>query len=91
MDIEKINEELEIAYNRRYKSVDKRVSSVIQHLEENNKLNVDELELAQMRSLITSILNLETKSLQEDVETLLAQKDLIERSLEKKKFSASRY
>lgn len=84
MDIEKINKELETAYNRRYKSVEKRVSTVLQHLEENNSLDVDKLELAQIRSLITSILNLETKSLQEDVETLLVQKELIERSLEKK-------
>jgi hypothetical protein len=84
MDIEKINEELESAYNRRYKSVDKRVSSAIEHLVENNDLDVSKLELAQMRSFITTMLNLETKSLQEDVETLLAQKELIERSLEKK-------
>ncbi len=84
MDIEKINEEIESAYNRRYKSVDKRVKSVLEHLEQSHKLDVNSLELAQMRSVITAMLNVETKSLQEDVETLLAQKELIERSLEKK-------
>ena len=84
MDIEKINEALENAYNRRYKSVEKRVLTALDDAQENNNLDVDNLELAQMRSLVTAVLNLETKSLQEDVETLLAQKELIERSLEKK-------
>ena len=84
MDIEKLNIELEEKYNRRYKSVEKRVNSAMSELQENNGLEFEKLELAQMRSLVTTILNIETKSLQEDVESLLAQKELIERSLEKK-------
>ena len=84
MDIENIDAKLEEVYNRRFKSVEKRVTSAINHLVEENKLEFDKLELAQMRSLVTSVLNIETKSLQEDVEALLAQKELIERSLEKK-------
>jgi len=84
MDIEAINTELEASYNRRFKSVEKRVITGINHLQETNNLEFEKLELAQMRSLVTTVLNLETKSLQEDVEALLAQKELIERSLEKK-------
>jgi len=84
MNVEKLNEELEKSYNRRYKSVEKRVSSSIEHLVETNNFDVNKLNLADMKSLVTTILNLETSSLQEDVETLLAQKELIERSLEKK-------
>jgi len=84
MEIEKVNTELEEVYNRRFKSVEKRVTKAIDHVSQTNKLNVGDLELAQMRSIVTTVLNLETKSLQEDVETLLAQKELVERSLEKK-------
>ena len=84
MDMEKINDAIEKAYNRRYKSVEKRVSKALDSVQESDSLDVDSLELAQMRSVVTGVLNLETKSLQEDVETLLAQKELIERSLEKK-------
>lgn len=84
MEIEDINRELEAVYNRRYKSVEKRVTTAIDQVSEIKKLNVSDLELAQTRSFVTTLLNLETKSLQEDVETLLAQKELIERSLEKK-------
>ncbi len=84
MNVEKLNEELEKSYNRRFKSVEKRVSSAIENLVEHNDFDVDKLNLAEMKSLVNTILNLETSSLQEDVETLLAQKELIERSLEKK-------
>ena len=84
MDIEKINDEMVSSYNRRYKSVEKRISSIVEHLVQTNDFDVNELELAEMRSMVSTILNLETKSLQEDVENLLAQKELIERSLEKK-------
>jgi len=84
MNVEKLNEELEKSYNRRFKSIDKRVSSAIENLIEHSKFDVDTLNLVEMKSLVNTILNLETSSLQEDVETLLAQKELIERSLEKK-------
>ena len=84
MDIEKLNTELEEVYNRRYKSVEKRVTTAMNHLKDESGLAFEKLELGEMRSLVTTMLNIETKSLQEDVETLLAQKELIERSLEKK-------
>jgi len=84
MDIEKINSALEEGYNRRYKSVEKRVSSIVEELQESENFDIEKLELVQMRSFVATLLNTETKSLQEDVETLLAQKELIERSLEKK-------
>ena len=84
MDMEKLNTEIEESYNRRFKSVDKRVSAAMRSLIENNKLDLEKLELGQISGMVSTILNLETKSLQDDVETLLAQKELVERSLEKK-------
>ena len=84
MNIEKLNEELESSYSRRFKSVEKRISVVVEHLVESSSFDVNKLELAEMKSMVNTILNLETKSLQEDVENLLAQKELLERSLEKK-------
>jgi hypothetical protein len=84
MNVEKLNEELINSYNRRFKSVEKRVASVVEHLIKTNDFDVNKLELAEMKSMVNTILNLETQSLQEDVENLLAQKELIERQLEKK-------
>jgi len=84
MNVEDLNIELKKSYNRRFKSVSKRVKSSLRHLENEKGLVLNDLELTQMRSLVTTMLNVETKSLQEDVETLLQQKELVERSLEKK-------
>ena len=84
MDLEILKEELEESYNRRFKSVDKRVDSVIQDLVQRNVFNINELTLAEIKEISTTILDLETKKLKSDVETLLAQKEVIERSLEKK-------
>ena len=79
MDLEKLIAKVEEAYNRRFKSVEKRVSMSMQSVDA-----LDELTLEGMKAVTTAILDLETKSLQSDVESLLAKKEAIERSLEKK-------
>ncbi len=79
MDLEKLTAKVEKSYNRRFKSVEKRVSTSIENISSVNKL-----ELAQIKAVTTTILDLETKNLQADVEALLAKKEAIERSLEKK-------
>ncbi len=47
-------------------------------------VEASELTLAEIKAITTTILDLETKKLQDDVEELLAKKEEIERSLEKK-------
>ncbi len=79
MDLEKLTVKVEESYNRRFKSVEKRVSTSIESISA-----VNELELAEIKAVTTAILDLETKDLQADVEALLAKKEEIERSLEKK-------
>ena len=79
MNLEKLTAKVEEAYNRRFKSVEKRVSTSIESISSINKL-----ELAEIKVVTTTILDLETQSLQSDVEALLAKKEAIERSLEKK-------
>ena len=84
MDIETLNAQLQESYNRRFKSTEKRVLSALEALAKEKDVDFEALEYAELKSLISTLLNLETASLQDDVETLLAQKELIERSLEKK-------
>ena len=84
MDIEKINSDLITSYNHRFKSVDKRVQHAIDYLSDDLKLELNELNLSEIKNITTTILNLETSKLKNDVESLLGQKELIERSLEKK-------
>ena len=79
MDLEKLKSKVEKSYNRRFKSVEKRVSTSIDSIS-----SIDKLELAEIKTLTTTILDLETKNLQVDLEALLAKKEAIERSLEKK-------
>ncbi len=79
MDLEKLTTTIEKSYNRRFKSVEKRVSTSIEGIDAINKL-----ELAEIKAIATTILDLETKNLKSDVELLLAKKEEIERSLEKK-------
>jgi len=77
MDLEKLTAKVEKSYNRRFKSVDKRVSTSMESIG-----SLDKLELAEIKAVTTTILDLETKSLQVDVEALLAKKEVIERSLQ---------
>ena len=79
MDLEKLTTKVEESYNRRFKSVEKRVATSVESIS-----SIDKLELAEIKTLTNTILDLETKNLQADVEELLAKKEAIERSLEKK-------
>ena len=79
MDLEKLKSEVEESYNRRFKSVEKRVSTSVESI-----TNINDLDLAEIKLVATTILDIETQSLQSDVEALLAKKEAIERSLEKK-------
>jgi len=67
-------------YNKRFKTLDKRISTAL----ESSKLNVDELSLENMRSVATTLVNIETLSLQDDLQELLRRKEEIDREIEKK-------
>ena len=49
-----------------------------------NNLNKNNLTLHEIKTLVTTVLESETKTLRDDIESLLVQKEQIERSLEKK-------
>ncbi len=84
IDLKILQKEIQESYNKRFKSVDKRVSSAIEDLSKRDIVKIEELSLAEIRELSTTILDFETQKLQNDLEDLLAQKENIERSLEKK-------
>ena len=79
MDLEQLTTKVEESYSRRFKSVETRVSASMENID-----SINELTLAEIKGIATTILDLETKDLQDDLEVLLAKKDEIERSLEKK-------
>jgi len=84
MDLEILQQELEESYNRRFKSIDKRVTSALDEVIAKNKFDVNQLTLEQVKTLSTTILDLETQKLKSDVEKLIFEKEAIKRSLEKK-------
>ncbi|WP_373036266.1 DUF6781 family protein [Sulfurimonas sp.] len=84
MDLDKLTSDLNDSYNRRFKSVDKRVAHAMNHLSDDLNIKINDLNLHEIKTIATTILDIETHSLKDDVESLLAQKEIIERSLEKK-------
>jgi len=77
---QKIAQNLETVYNKRFKSVNKRILSALKE----SKIDFDSLSLEDMRQTTETIIHLETQTLQDDVQALLEKKEAIERELEKK-------
>jgi len=77
---ETIQNDILESYNKRFKTISKRVSSAF----EDTKLDKKTLTLQDMRELATTIINIETITLKDDLEILLRKKEAIERELERK-------
>jgi len=76
MELKKV----EKAYNKRYKTIEKRVSNAFNSA----KIDKKSLSLDEIKSLTNIFITKETQKLEEDVAKLLEQKEAIERALEKK-------
>ena len=84
MDLEKLQRDLKNSYNADLKSMNERVDDILGHVSGEWGVQVNELNLHEIKTIATSILDIETKNLHDEVEALLAQKEQIERSLERK-------
>jgi len=84
MDIDKLKIDLNDSYNHRFRSIDKRVAQAMSNLSDEINIKFNDLSLHEIKTIAATILEIETKSLNDDVASLLAQKEIIERSLEKK-------
>jgi len=80
MKSQELEEKLEKTYNKRYKTVEKRIISALHDAQ----LDENQLSLEEIRTLANLFIKKETEKLEEDVEKLLEQKEAIERALEKK-------
>ncbi|MDD3817810.1 MAG: hypothetical protein PHI89_06975 [Thiovulaceae bacterium] len=84
MELEKLQRDLKLSYNLSLPSINERIEDIAKHLIDEWNVKPDELSLHEMKTLATTVLDLETKSLHDEVEALLAQKEQIERALERK-------
>jgi len=80
LDIEKNVKDL---YNPRFKSLDKRVTSLISDMKD-KEINLEKLNIQEIKTLSNSILDYETKKLSSELESLMAQKEQILHELDKK-------
>jgi len=80
MQAKELEEKLQKAYNKRYKTVEKRVTTALREAE----IDEENLSLEAIKTIANTFIEKETQKLEDDVENLLAQKESIERALEKK-------
>ena len=84
MNLEKLQRDIKKSYNTSLKSVDERVQDMADHIVKEWNIASDELSLHEIKTIATTVLEVETKVLHDEVESLLAQKEQIERSLQRR-------
>jgi len=80
MNTNTIKENITESYSHKFKSIERRVHNAL----EKSTINFNDLSLEDIKELTSTIVEEETRTLQSEVEDLLAQKENIERALEKK-------
>ena len=83
MDLEKLQRDIKNSYKGDIKNLDARVENILTHIKQEWTVDINELNLHQVKTIATTILDVETKALHDEVEVLLAQKEQIERKLER--------
>lgn len=82
MQPDKLAIDIQNSYNKTLQDVQARVSDAISTIA--NDTEIDELNLHEIKDIAITILDIETTALKDDVASLVAQKEAIERKLEKK-------
>lgn len=84
MDLAKLERDIKSSYNFELTDVRERIDELAQHIQSEWHLDINQLTLHEIRSITTTVLELETKNLHDEVESLMAQKERIERALKRK-------
>ncbi|MCF6330734.1 MAG: hypothetical protein L3I99_04225 [Sulfurimonas sp.] len=83
MDIKKLQEDLKKIYNLRFKSIEKRVTHAIEETKTSG-VDLSSLNINEIKALSSTILDIETKKLHDEVESLLSKKEKLNIELDKK-------
>ncbi len=85
MDMEKFERDIRSFYKKRKaKSLDKKVLSLAEHVEQEWHIAKEDLKFQELKTIAETVLEVETQILHDEVQDLLAQKEQIERQLERK-------
>ena len=84
MELEKLQRDLKVSYNPNLETIDSRVEDIVKHIADEWNIDANRLTLHEIKTLSSTILEIETKSISDEIEILLTQKEQIERKLERK-------
>jgi hypothetical protein len=84
MNLEQLQRDLKTSYNIQLETTDLRIKYIIEHLLKEWHTSLDRLTFNEMQILSNCILETETQVLHNEVESLLAKKEQIERKIDKK-------
>ena len=84
MKLDKFQRDLKASYNAGLETVDLKVEDIIKHITNEWNVETSKLTLPELQILSSTVVDAETKALHDEVESLLAKKEQIERQIEKK-------
>jgi hypothetical protein len=84
MDLEKLQRDLKISYNTKLQTIEDRVEDIVNHISDEWSIEANRFTMHEIKTLSDTILNIETQELYDEVESLLTQKEQIERKIEKR-------
>ena len=84
MNAQELEADLKLSYNSGLTSVNDRVADITHHMSKELDIKVNKLSHSDIQTLSTTILNIETISLHDEIESLLIEKEKIEKKIEKR-------
>jgi len=84
IDIEKLQRDIKLSYNKELKSIEERVKATAAHVNKEWGIDPNNLSISEIKAITATIVELETKNLHDELEALVAQKEKIEREIERK-------
>ena len=84
MNIEKLQRDLKASYNMQLDTVDLRVEDIVKHITDEWNVSANRLTIHEIQTLSSVVLDIETQTLYDEVESLIAQKERLERKLDNK-------
>lgn len=94
MELSKFERDIAISYkNLKSESLNDKVSHIIEHIQNEWSVSKSELSSSQLKTLAETIISQETSQLHDELQELLAQKERIERQIDRKReaFQESKY
>jgi len=83
MDLELLKTDLQNIYSINEGSIEERVKNLLNSFKKNTSKDINEISMHEIQGLSSVILEKETNALQDEVQSLLAQKEQIERKIER--------